>query len=96
MNFYELSRNLSKVDEATSIGSIAFSPSHLGQTKDLMKSLASHKKDWDIELVENDDSTDVDFEHQAKISVPNQYWEEFNGLFSSDVKRGKFSLSEYC
>ena len=89
MNYYELVDHIQReeknagVNETTSMDAVAFLPAHLGTVKARAADLAKKKLDWHIEILEQEDSREVWFENDYRISVPNEHWDVFCSIFDS-------------
>jgi hypothetical protein len=89
MNYSELVDHIQRegknagVSETTSMDAVAFLPAHLGTVKARAVDLAKKKKDWKIEILEQEDSREVMFEDEYSIVVPNEHWDVFCSIFDS-------------
>lgn len=72
-----------RVYEATTMDAVAFLPAHLGTVKARAADLAKKKLDWQIEILEQEDSREVFFEKDFQITVPNEHWDTFCSIFDS-------------
>lgn len=71
------------LNETTGSDSVAFIPAHLGTVKAKVADLAKKKRDWKIEILEQDNDREVSFEDALKIVVPNDHWDSFCSIFDS-------------
>jgi len=58
--------------------SVAYLPGSFTNMKNSLRSLSVVKKQWDINVIENEGTLDVNFEDALSISVPRKAFEEFN------------------
>jgi hypothetical protein len=72
-----------RVYETTSMDAVSFIPAHLGTVKARAADLAKKKLDWQIEILEQEDSREVYFEGDYRITVPNEHWDIFCSIFDS-------------
>jgi hypothetical protein len=67
--------------ETTTQDAVSFLPAHLGMVKAKIADLAKKKKDWKIEILEDDTNKEISFEDELRIVVPNEHWESFCSMF---------------
>jgi hypothetical protein len=92
-DIYQLTEQLMRADEATTMSSIAYLPSTLGAVKGSIHSLAKMKRDWDVSFNEDAKWRNVDFEGDLRVRVPLQYWGDFTKNFGMIKGAGKVDLS---
>jgi len=94
MSLFYLATKLEELDnerrrklllEATTMDAISFLPSQLGVVRDKIKSLAKLKRDWGIEILEDDQSKTLKIEDVLSIKVPKKYWEKFLSIFDGKL-----------
>lgn len=78
------------LNETTGSDAVSFIPAHLGMVKAKVADLAKKKKDWKIEILEQDDIREVNFEDSYRISVPNEHWDSFCSIFDSAPTNNKY------
>lgn len=66
-----------RLRESTVSADIAYVPSGFGGTVKALSTLARLKKDWDIDVIENDTGYVVMFEDKLKVSVAKEYMSDF-------------------
>jgi hypothetical protein len=71
------------LNETTGSDAVSFIPAHLGVVKAKVADLAKKKKDWKIEILEQDDLREVSFEDSLHIVVPNEHWDSFCSIFDN-------------
>jgi len=76
-------RCLIPLNETTGSDAVSFIPAHLGVVKAKVADLAKKKKDWKIEILEQDEIREVSFEDNLRILVPHEHWESFCSIFDS-------------
>ncbi len=84
-------------NEETTASDITYLPSTLGAVQGAITSLAKKKKEWDIEILEDEasDSRIVVIEDALRIKVPVMWWAEFSDLFGGNLYCGKLRLGNY-
>ena len=88
--------DVNRIDETTTANSIAYVAGGFGSVKTAFKTLALLKDEWDIEILEADDSNDVNFEGSLIISVPHQHWDDFvSNAFEGNKQLKRLNLSKY-
>jgi len=100
MTFYRLATELEQIEvqrriklfETTTMDAISFIPAHLGVVKARLKKLSKEKKKWGIEVLENEDSKELRIENRLRITVPNEYWENFRSTFSEQLGKDFLDL----
>jgi len=83
------------LDEMTGMANIAYLPSGFTTVKTALKTLATQKKDWNIEILEDGSEFTVDFEKQLMITIPKEHWDNFNTDFGSSLESGICYLGSY-
>lgn len=85
--------NMKKImilNETTGQDAVAFIPAHLGVVKARVADLAKKKKDWKIEVLEQDDNKEVQFEDSLRVIVPNEHWDSFCSIFDNSVSNNSY------
>ena len=82
--------NPGNVYETTTQDAVSFLPVHLGMVKARVADLAKKKKDWKIEILEQDNDKEVQFEDALRIIVPNEHWESFCSIFDSALSNNNY------
>ena len=90
MTFCDLVNKL--LDEQTTMGDIAYLPTHFGRTRKAILDLVKLKLDWNIEILENEDTRTVCFGNILSISVPNEHWDNFLAIFDGKLAKGYLNL----
>jgi hypothetical protein len=87
MNYFDfvdaMNYSSDPMNETTGSDSVSFIPAHLGTVKARVADLAKKKKDWKIEILEQDDSREVNFEDTLRVMVPNEHWDSFCSIFDN-------------
>ena len=76
--------------ETTTEDAVSFIPSHLGMVKAKVADLAKKKKDWKIEILEQDDGREVQFESDLRVLVPNEHWDSFCSIFDGTISNNTY------
>ena len=76
-------KRIISLNETTSMDAVSFLPSHLGMVKADISGLAKKKKDWKIEILEQDEVKEITFEDSYRIKVPNEHWDSFCSMFDN-------------
>lgn len=92
---YELATHLESINEATTMDAISFIPSQMGVVQSALKKLAQEKLDWDIEILEGEESHSVTIGTRLRVNVPIKDWAEFTSLFGRDIRLDK-SINLRC
>jgi len=79
-----------RLDETTTIDAVSFIPAHLGMVRARVKDLAKKKKDWKIEILEQENNREVWFEDGLHVIVPNEHWESFCSIFDSSLNNNSY------
>lgn len=87
---FDLNMKPINLNETTTADAVSFLPAHLGVVKARVADLAKKKKDWKIEILEQDDSKEVQFEDDLCILVPNEHWESFCAIFDGSVSNNTY------
>jgi hypothetical protein len=61
----------------TTSSNIAYLPGGFTTVSKSLQGLAKKKKDWDIEVLENGDDYDVNFDKELGVKVKKEHWPEF-------------------
>lgn len=97
MNLYNLATELQNVSpeltEATTMSNIAYLPSGFSNISTMLKVLAKKKRNWDIEILEQDGTKHITFGDELKISVPLEHWNDFTTRFNFDLGEDAKQLS---
>jgi len=83
------------LEEMTSMANIAYLPSGFVDVKKALKTLSKQKKDWDLEILEDDEEYNLNFEGGLIITVPKEHWEDFNTKFGSPLESGVLCLGSF-
>jgi len=78
------------LNEVTTMGAISYLPSHLGMVKAKIADLAKKKKDWQIEILEDEGSKEVSFEDELRVIVPNEHWDSFCSIFDGTLDNNAY------
>lgn len=90
-----MNKLLYRSDEATTMSNITYLPSGLSAVKSAIQVLAMKKKDWNIDILEQEKGRQVVFEDEYSIFVPHTYWNDFTALFDDCLASGQVSLDKY-
>lgn len=91
MNYFRLADyTFQAKNETTSMDAVAFLPAHLGTVKARVKALAKKKLDWNIEILEQDDTREVWFEKDFHVIIPNEHWEVFCSIFDRELDNNSY------
>jgi hypothetical protein len=83
MRYFEVLDNIiygireEKVDELTDSSAIAYLPSGFRSVQKALKTLSKMKKDWNVQVIEQEGRRIVDLEGQLEIVVDNNDWDDF-------------------
>lgn len=83
------------VREDTTMGDVAYLPSGFTSVRNSVRSLARKKKEWNIELLEDENGTKVLFEDELSIYVPRECWEDFCMMFDEPLHGGHVNLHRH-
>ena len=86
---YDLATHLESINEATTMDAVSFIPAQMGIVQSALKKLAQEKLDWDIEILEGEESHSVTIGDRLQVNVPIKDWEEFTSLFGRDIRQDK-------
>lgn len=77
--------------EATTMDAVSFIPAHMGAVRSRIKKLSKMKQKWGLEILEDDDGNkDVRIEKALRIIVPNEHWDEFQGMFEGELNNDAY------
>ena len=83
LDAFETNDDMNEDAAATTMGDIAYLPTHLGAVKAAVNDLRKKKREWNIEVLENEDSRLIRFEEDLQITVPNEHWDHFQNELGS-------------
>lgn len=66
------------LQEETTSAAISYLPGAFATTKSLVRSLSRIKRKWNVDILEDEDEYRVVFEDALAVTVPKQYFEDFN------------------
>jgi len=66
------------INEETDSADISYLPGSFDTAQSLVRDLSRIKKRWNVEILEDEDSYKVMFEDALKVTIPKQYFEDFN------------------
>jgi len=89
-NHFRKKVETSPIFETTTSDDVSFLPAHLGMVKAKVADLAKKKKDWKIEILEQDDEREVQFENDLRVLVPNEHWESFCSIFDNTISNNTY------
>jgi len=84
-----------EIPEATTMANIAYLPSGVGAVRNAMKSLAQKKRQWNIEVLEDDKGKRVTFDDEFSVFVAKDFWDDFTTMFDEGLKNPTVDLGRY-
>ena len=80
------------VAETTVSANVAYLPGGFSKVSSALKTLARAKTKWKIEVLEDADEFNVQFEQDLGIKIPRQHWQSFSNDFGEILQTGVLSL----
>jgi len=86
---------MESLEEDTTSANIAYLPSGFAVIKPVLNALARMKKDWNIDILENEDDYLINFENKCQISVKKAHLESFRRDTNIDIGQKIISLDQF-
>lgn len=94
MEYNDILNSVKKsVKEETASSAVAFIPGGFKTVSDLFKKLSKQKSKWGVDVLDSEDSYDLNIENKYKITVPKKHVKEFADEIGIDLSNKISSIN---